>query len=169
MDDLPHVNFAYSHLLSTQVFSGTTPLGDAQDTKAIYVTTRGERPQRPTHPYVTGGLWKLIQQSWGERPHSRPEASEILQVLRDSSVPHLLSRSLVRRPDHAFTSSNPPAWKRLISPVLPPDERIGLITSLFSDCDELETFKYLHRRDAQVFVDVIDEVSTCIIVAAKGR
>ena len=151
------------------MFSGTTPLGDARDTKAIYVTTRGERPQRPTHPYVTGGLWKLIQRCWGERPHSRPETSEILRVLRDSSVPHLFSRSLVRGPDHVLTSSNPPAWKRLISPALSPNERIDLIMSIFSDCDEFEVFKYLSVKDAQDFVDVIDEVSTCTVLALKGH
>ena len=151
------------------MFNGTTPLGDARDTKAIYVTTRGERPQRPTHPYVTGGLWKLIQQCWGERPHSRPEASEILRVLHDSSVLHLFSRTFVRRPNHVFTFSDPPAWKRLISPALPPNERIDLITSIFSDCDEFEVFKYLPVKDAQDFVDVIDDVSTCIVLALKGH
>jgi len=56
-------------------------------------------------------------------------------------------------------SSTPPPWKRLIDPELPKDERIQLITSIFSDRDEVEVFKYLTGNDAQIFVDVIHEVS----------
>lgn len=54
--------------------------------------------------------------------------------------------------------SNPPAWKLLIADTLPPNERIPLITSIFSDRDELDVFKYLPTDDAQSFIDVIDEV-----------
>ena len=38
------------------------------------------------------------------------------------------------------------------------DERIPLLTSIFSDRDEVEVFKYLSREDAQAFIDVIDGV-----------
>ena len=51
-----------------------------------------------------------------------------------------------------------PAWRRLINRLLTKDERIPLITDIFSDYDELEDVKRLHRDDAQSFVDVIDEV-----------
>lgn len=54
--------------------------------------------------------------------------------------------------------SNPPAWKLLIADTLPPNERIPLITSIFSDHDELEVFKYLPTDEAQAFIDVVDEV-----------
>ena len=145
-----------------------TPLGDIQDAEAIYSVAQGKRPQRPAHPYVTGGLWKLIQRCWDERPRLRPEASEILQILLYSSVPHVLLRSPVRRLDHTFVPSNPPAWKRLISPALPQNERIDLISSIFSDCDEFEIFKYLSGEDSQAFVDVTYEVSIRIILALKA-
>ena len=51
-----------------------------------------------------------------------------------------------------------PAWKRLIDRPLTKDERIPLITNIFSDYDELEDVKRLYRDDAQSFVDVVDEV-----------
>jgi len=56
-----------------------------------------------------------------------------------------------------LSSSNPPAWKRLIDPVLSAKERVGLIMTIFSDPDEVEVFKYLSGTDAQEFVDVVDE------------
>ena len=54
--------------------------------------------------------------------------------------------------------SGTPAWKRLIDRPLFKDERIALITDLFSDRDETEAVKRLSGDDAQAFVDVIDEV-----------
>ena len=60
--------------------------------------------------------------------------------------------------------SNPPAWKRLIGPNLSVNERNNLITSIFSDRDEVEVFKYLSGNDAQDFVDVIDEASIRILL-----
>ena len=58
-----------------------------------------------------------------------------------------------------LVSSNPPTWRRLISPTLPTNERMQLIMTTFSDCDEVEVFKYLSGNDAQAFVDVMDEAS----------
>lgn len=60
-------------------------------------------------------------------------------------------------------SSNPPAWKRLISSALSTNERIDLIVSMFSDRYEVEAFKYLSGNDAQAFVDVIYEVGARIL------
>jgi len=51
-----------------------------------------------------------------------------------------------------------PAWKRLINRPLTKDQRISLITYLFSDHDETEAVKQLCGDDAQSFVDMIDEV-----------
>ena len=51
-----------------------------------------------------------------------------------------------------------PAWKRLID--CPPDlnDRISLITEIFSDRDEVEAVRRLRGEDAQSFVDIVDEV-----------
>lgn len=54
--------------------------------------------------------------------------------------------------------SGVPAWRRLIDRPLASDERISLITDIFSDHDETEEVKLLHGEDAQAFVDIIDEV-----------
>ena len=51
-----------------------------------------------------------------------------------------------------------PEWKRLISCPLTTNERISLITAIFSDGIGTETVKHLRGDDAQTFVDVIDEV-----------
>ena len=64
--------------------------------------------------------------------------------------------------------SNPPPWKRLIDPTLPVNERIPLITFIFSDRDEVEVFKHLSRDDAQAFVDMVDEASVYILFPLKN-
>ena len=52
----------------------------------------------------------------------------------------------------------------MIDPTLPVNERIPLITSIFSDRDEVEVFKHLPKDDAQAFVNVIDEASICVLL-----
>ena len=54
--------------------------------------------------------------------------------------------------------SNVPVWKHLIGGPLTTDERISLIMDLFSDRDEIEALKDLGGGDAQLFINVIDEV-----------
>ena len=40
------------------------------------------------------------------------------------------------------------------------DERIRLITSIFSDPDEVEVVEHLSGDDAQTFIDTIDKASS---------
>ena len=54
--------------------------------------------------------------------------------------------------------SEVPAWKRLISYTLTTGERIPLITTIFSDRDEVEMVRNLSGDDAQTFIDMTDEV-----------
>ena len=54
--------------------------------------------------------------------------------------------------------SEPPPWKQLTNPTLLADERIRLMTSIFSDRHKVEVLTYLSGNDAQAFVDVIDKV-----------
>jgi len=70
----------------------------------------------------------------------------------------LRNLSVLCLPDPFLTFSGIPAWKRLIGGSLAKEERISLITDLFSDRDETETVRDLHGDNAQSFVDVIDEV-----------
>ena len=123
--------------------------------------TQGKRPERPKHPDFTENLWTLIQRCWDEDPHLRPEASEVVHALLTLLVLFILAINPPLRLTFP-ASSAPPAWKRLISPTLPADERIQLITSIFSGHGEAEVFKYPSGNDAQAFVDVADEVSVHI-------
>jgi len=51
-----------------------------------------------------------------------------------------------------------PAWKRSIICPRAIDERISLITAIFSDRIESEAVRRLSGDDARSFVDVIDKV-----------
>jgi len=53
----------------------------------------------------------------------------------------------------------------LIDRPLATDQRISLITAIFSDHDETEAVKRLSGDDAQSFVDVIDEVLPSSLVS----
>jgi len=55
--------------------------------------------------------------------------------------------------------SGRPVWKRLISHGLAADERIPLITTIFSDSNQVEMVEHLSGDDAQNFINIIDEVS----------
>ena len=57
--------------------------------------------------------------------------------------------------------SYPPALKRLISKRPAQRGRIPLITTIFADRNEVEVVKQLCGDDAQIFVDLVDEVSLC--------
>ena len=55
--------------------------------------------------------------------------------------------------------SDRPAWKRLISDPLSTEERISLMTSIFSDHNEVKVVEYLSGDNAQTFIDVTYEAS----------
>ena len=59
--------------------------------------------------------------------------------------------------------SGPPTWKRLIGQVLTAQERISLITTIFSDRNEIGVVQSLCGDDAQSFIDALDEVHSYII------
>ena len=61
-------------------------------------------------------------------------------------------------PDRFLARRGTPAWKCLISCPRAIDERISLITAIFSNPDETEAVKRLSGDDAQSFIDVVDEV-----------
>ena len=45
------------------------------------VIVGGERPSRPTHSTLTGGLWTLTQECWHQEARLRPQLSEIVAKL----------------------------------------------------------------------------------------
>ena len=52
----------------------------------------------------------------------------------------------------------------MIDLTLSMDERIDLMKSVFSDCEEVEVFKYASRKDSQDLVDAMDEASIRILL-----
>ena len=70
---------------------------------------------------------------------------------------------------HIASIRDPPAWNRLITHTLAKDERLSLITTIFSDRDQIEMVGNLSGDDAQAFVDTIDEVSLCALSSSKNR
>ena len=67
------------------------------------------------------------------------------------------------QPDLFLTCSGTPTWKHLIDPSLQLDEKIYLITRIFSDREETEVVRRLTGDDAQSLVDVVDQVIPPII------
>ena len=83
-------------------------------------------------------------------------------------------RSPAHLDDHTFVNltgsscSEIPAWKRLISGALTTNEQISLIMTIFSDSDQVEIIRNLSGDDAQIFVDTVDEVSSCTFSPPKS-
>ena len=67
-----------------------------------------------------------------------------------------------------FVCSDPPAWQRLISHTISMPERITLITSVFSDRDEIDGVGHLSGDNAQTFIDAVNEVSYPLLLAKNG-
>ena len=60
-----------------------------------------------------------------------------------------------------------PAWKHLISHPLSTDERLFLVMVIFADESEVGQVNHLCRDDAQMFVDVLDEVGAFHLLITK--
>ena len=82
MDDSLSPASAYRCSLSVQVFTGDIPFNNKTSAAAIHEISSGKRPPRPTHPALTTDLWGLMERCWSQEPCSRPEVSEVLNVLR---------------------------------------------------------------------------------------
>lgn len=69
-------------LTSTKIFTGAVPFNNDPPCAAMSTIVEGKRPQRPTHPAFTDGLWALTQRCWDQKAHLRPQVSEALRILR---------------------------------------------------------------------------------------
>ena len=65
--------------------------------------------------------------------------------------------------------SEQPPWKQLITRTFAIHERISLITTIFSDNDQVEMVKQLPGDDFQTFIDVLDQASPRVILYLKDR
>ena len=89
----------------------------------------------------------------GGSPTSTRTSNFTRLVSLDSEITDVFAKPLPTRSDI-------PAWKCLIDRPLTSDERISLITEIFSDRNEIEVVRNLRGRNAQSFVNVIHEVRT---------
>ena len=60
--------------------------------------------------------------------------------------------------------SDSPPWQSLISSTLPIHERISLVTMIFSNSNQINAVRNLSRKDAQDFIDNVDEVSSQVVL-----
>ena len=63
--------------------------------------------------------------------------------------------------------SEDPAWKWLIGRNLTMPERMSLITTIFSDHNQVDMVRNLSGSDAQDFINVIGEVCTCALSSTR--
>ena len=135
----------YCRFESIQAFTHAVPFYTTSSVTAMLAIMNGKRPPRPTHPTFTEDLWTLMQRCWHQDPTSRPQISEVVQIL------------------------TLPFRKRLTSRTLAADERIGLLATIFSDDDQVKMIRPASGNDTQTFIDVIYEVSPCTISCSKDR
>ena len=162
-------NLAYCRLVLTQVFTAAVPFSNRSDAQVICAIMQRRRPARPTHPTFTDNLWMLMQRCWNHDPRLRPDVSEALRVLLTPSVSRSLRRSYIHSLDSFTVHSEDPAWKQLISHTLTTRERISLITTIFSDHNQVEMVGNLFGDDAQNLINAIDEVCACTLSYLRDR
>jgi hypothetical protein len=139
--------------------------------------------QSAYYSYVGDHAWRAPATADASRPHRSavgvdaallgPESSLTPGSCGSLAIPsHLVSFSDFSI--HPFVSltviacSGPPVWKRLISGSLSTHERVSLITSIFSDDDEVEAIGQVSGEGAQNFVDVVYEASLLVRLSPKG-
>ena len=126
----------YRRFLPVQIFTGALPFSASSSFIAALAIVRGNRPPRPTHPTFTDDLWKVMQCCWNQDPCLRPTISEV--------VPQVLTLSVCNRLiGHTFTTP----------------ERVSLIGTIFLDNDPVAMVENFPRGDAQILIDVVNEVS----------
>ena len=90
----------------------------------------------------------------GEQVSTPSTSHEALSDIADRGCPELLCS-----PGPAIHADvDHPGWERLVRSPLAIHERVILITTIFSNRDEVGMLRHLCRDDAQAFIDVIYEV-----------
>jgi len=96
-------------------------------------------------------------------PGGSPTATGVSSVAGSIRPVSFYVRPCIRWTDPFLGCSSPPAWKRLVTHPLTIHERTSLITTIFSDRNEIEVVRHLCGNYAQSFIDAIDEVSLHIL------
>ena len=77
------VPYQPSYLL-IKVFTGKAPFVGSTSPAVIASIMGGKRPERPSHTSFTDSLWELTQQCWKVAPSDRPDAEQVVEVLKKS-------------------------------------------------------------------------------------
>lgn len=105
----------------TKAFTGAVPFNLHSSVVVMLDIMEGKRPPRPVHPTFTPELWELVQRCWDQESHSRPEISEVLRMLHDSSVFFFATTSVIHWPDHFIVYRDTPQKQNTLStqPLIP--------------------------------------------------
>lgn len=136
----------YCHFTPTQVFTGGVPFNGTGSMPVMLAIIGGDRPPRPMDPQFTEDLWTLMQGCWDRDPDSRPAISKIVTEILTVSVRN-----------------------RLIGGALATHERASLIEAILLDNDQIKAVENLSEDDAQILIDVINEVNPCATQYSKDR
>ena len=117
------------------MFTGAVPFSDTTAMKVLLSVMQGNRPLRPTLPSFTTDLWSLTQRCWAQEPLSRPMISDVVMEIFTLSIrDRLIGRT--------------PATHQLISPV---------VMDILGN-GQAKAAMDLSQDDAQILIDVVDEV-----------
>jgi len=123
-----------------------------------------ECPPRPAHPALTDGLWSLMRCCWNRDSGSRPEAPKVLQILTLSVCELFINQSFATQERiRLITTENNQVL--MVGRV----ESIRLVTTLFSDNDQAKVAGRVSCDNAQIIINVIDEVCPCTISLSKDK
>ena len=108
-----------------------------------------------------------MRRCWDRNSGSRPEVPEVLQVLTLSVCERFINQSLttherVRLITTIFLDND---QVEVVGRI----ERIRLMTTLFSDNDQAKVVGCVSCENAQILIDVIDEVCPCTILLPKDK
>ena len=122
-----------------------------------------ETLQRPHHDH--GSPSESHDELRGEEIQDLPVGQ---QAPLDATDPTRPGPSLSLRDSPTHPSSSPPGWKRLISSPLTAHERTSLITTIFSNRDEIEAMRQIGEDDAQTFINIIYGVRLRPLLSPKS-
>ena len=153
---------------SIQVFTGAVPFNDIPSPVAIFAIMQGKRP-----PHTSNLHRKFVDVDAALLGLQPPLAPGNLRHLTSSPRPVSFSSlsAIVHPPTSPLSHicSERPAWKQLISDTITMDQRVSLITVIFSDNNRIEMVERLSGDDAQAFIDRVGDVSPCTVSHSKGN
>jgi len=116
-----------------QIFTGKVPFYPYSEEQVIFLLSRDERPDKPTHGEFTSRMWTLTRKCWDKDPKKRPEILDVLKTLesRDGAFSNIhpgCFHLLRKRTENNHYTLFPPSWAFLGS-------RISLQLGERSDAD----------------------------------